>query len=277
MPYTRLSIEPLTPTIGALVGGVRLAHDLDDQTVVREIREALLEHCVLFFRDQALSHEQHKAFGRQFGELHIHPAAPGPAGHPELITIHADATSRIANGNDGFHSDVSCDPEPPMGSILHIQQVPSGGGDTLWSSMYAAYEALSQPLRALLDGLRAVHSGEQIYRGRYRDKGVDDAGKVFPHAEHPVVRTHPETGRKALFVNSVFTSHIVGLEREESDALLRFLYAHIARPEFQCRFRWEADSLAFWDNRCTTHYAVWDYFPQTRHGYRVTIRGDRPR
>jgi alpha-ketoglutarate-dependent taurine dioxygenase len=274
--YERIAVEPLTPTIGALVSGVELARHLDDQGVVLEIRRALLEHLVLFFRDQRLTLDQHKAFGRLFGPLHIHPAAPAPPGHPEVLIIHADANSKLANGNDGFHSDVSCDAEPPMGSILHLHELPSHGGDTLWCNMYAAYEALSAPMQRMLSGLTAVHASEHIYRGRYDDRGVDDTGKVFPHAEHPIVRTHPETGRKALFVNPVFTTRIAGLEREESEALLRFLYAHIARPDFHCRFRWEPYSLAFWDNRCTTHYALWDYFPQTRHGYRVTVAGTRP-
>lgn len=276
MGYERISVQPVTPTIGALVGGVELARSLDDQMVVKEIRQALLEHLVLFFRDQPLSLEQHKAFGRLFGELHLHPAAPAPEGHPEVLVIHADAHSRIANGNDGFHSDVSCDAEPPMGSILHIHQVPSSGGDTLWANMYAAFEALSEPMQRFLEGLTAIHGSEHIYRGRYADRGVDDRGKVFPQSEHPIVRRHPETGRKALFVNSVFTTRIVGLRDAESDALLRFLFAHIARPDFHVRFKWEPYSLAFWDNRCTTHYAVWDYFPQTRHGYRVTIAGKAP-
>jgi alpha-ketoglutarate-dependent taurine dioxygenase len=276
MAYQRISVQPVTPTIGAVIGGVDLARQLDDQTVLREIRQALLEHLVVFFRDQHISLEQHKAFGRMFGELHIHPASPGPEGHPEILVIHADANSRIVAGNTGFHSDVSCDAEPPMGSILHLHQLPSSGGDTLWTSMYAAYEALSGPMQRFLDGLTAVHGSEHVYRGRYADRGVDDTGKVYPQSEHPVVRTHPETGRKALFVNPVFTTRIVGLEPEESDALLRFLYAHIARPDFHCRFKWEPYSLAFWDNRCTCHYALWDYYPQVRHGYRVTICGDKP-
>jgi taurine dioxygenase len=277
MAYQRIAVQPVTPAIGAIIEGVELARHLDDQGVVREIHQALLEHLVIFFRDQQLTLEQHKAFGRLFGELHLHPAAPSPPGHPEVLVIHADADSTFANGNDGFHSDVSCDAEPPMGSILHMQQLPPSGGDTLWANMYAAYEALSEPLRHLLDGLTAVHASEHFYRGRYAEQGVNDAGKTYPRNEHPMVRTHPETGRKALFVNPVFTTRIVELAEEESDALLRFLYAHLARPEFQCRFRWEPYSLAFWDNRCTTHYAVWDYYPHTRHGYRVTVCGDRPR
>ena len=154
--------------------------------------------------------------------------------------------------------------------------MPATGGDTLWATRYAAYEALSAPMQRFLEGLTAIHGSEHIYRRRWADQGHDDTDRTFPEHEHPVVRTHPETGRKALFVNQVFTTRIAGLRQDESDALLRFLQAHIARPEFQCRFKWEPYSMAFWDNRCTTHYAVWDYFPQTRHGYRVTIAGDRP-
>jgi taurine dioxygenase len=172
-----------------------------------------------------------------------------------------------------WHSDVSCDAEPPMGSILYMHELPPVGGDTLFASMYAAYEALSEPLKRFLEPLTAMHEGEHVYRGRY---GVDDQGKTFPRAEHPVIRTHPVSGRKVLFVNSGFTTRIVQLKRTESDALLQFLFRHVETPEFHCRFRWRANSVAFWDNRCVQHHAMWDYYPQRRHGHRVTVRGDRP-
>jgi len=237
------------------------------------VHDALIENQVIFFRDQHLTPEQHKAFGRLFGDLAVHPAAPALlAGHPEILVIHADEKSKHVAG-ESWHSDVSCDPEPPMGSILYMHELPPVGGDTLFASMYAAYEALSDPMKRWLEGMTAIHRGEHVYRGRY---GVADAGKQFPEAEHPVIRTHPVSGRKALFVNRTFTTRIPQLRRHESDAVLRMLYEHIETPEFQCRFRWQVDSIAFWDNRCAQHHAMWDYFPQRRHGHRVTVKGDRP-
>ena len=270
-PYDTISIDKLTPIIGAEIGGVDLSNPLGNRTL-DEIHRALAENSVIFFRDQHLSEEQHLDFGRKFGELHIHPAAPSAPGHKELMIIRADKDSPRANG-EGWHSDVSCDVIPPMGSILYIRQCPPRGGDTLFASMYAAYEALSDRMKAYLAGLTAIHDGEPVYRGRF---GYDMAGKAFPKAEHPVVRTHPVTGRQALFVNRNFTTGLKGLSRLESDALLEMLYRHLETPEFQCRFRWQAGSVAFWDNRSVQHHAMWDYFPQRRHGYRVTIKGDRP-
>lgn len=269
-----IDVRPMTPRIGAEIFGVDLAKPLGNQQF-QEIHDALMAHQVIFFRDQEMDLDQHKAFGRRFGELHIHPASPGPEGHPEILIIHGDAKSKRVAG-EVWHSDVSCDQEPPMGSILHIHTLPDVGGDTLFASMYAAYEALSPPMQQFLGGLTAIHSGEHVYRGRYADRGVNDAGKVYPEAEHPVVRTHPVTRRKALYVNSGFTTRIKQLKRPESDALLRFLCEHATKPEFHCRFRWQKNSVAFWDNRCVQHQAMWDYFPQTRSGFRVTIKGDKP-
>jgi len=188
------------------------------------------------------------------------------------MVIHADEHSPRANG-EGWHSDVSCDPEPPMGSILYIRRCPPQGGDTLFASMYAAYEALSERMKAYLAGLAAIHDGEDVYRGLYA--GVADKPS-YPRAEHPVVRTHPVTGRKALYVNRGFTRRILGVPLDESHAVLEYLYQHAANPLFQCRFRWRENSVAFWDNRCTQHRAMWDYWPHTRSGHRVTIRGERP-
>ena len=183
-----------------------------------EIHRALAENLVIFFRDQHITPEQHLAFGRKFGELHIHPAAPHEAGHPGLMIIHADKDSPRANG-EGWHTDVSCDEEPPMGSILYIKQCPPRGGDTLFANMYAAYEALSDRMKAYLEGLTAIHDGETAYRGLYANYGVADK-PTYPRAEHPVVRTHPVTGKKALYVNRGFTTHIIGMPRDESDAIL---------------------------------------------------------
>lgn len=274
MTFETITVRPVTPRIGAEIDNVDLSQPLGNETF-QEIRDALMRHQVIFFRDQKMSLEQHKELGRMFGELHIHPGSPGPEGHPEILIIHADEKSKRVAG-DLWHSDVSCDEEPPMGSILHIHTVPECGGDTLFASMYAAYDALSEPMKAFLAPLTAIHEGEHVYRGRYSHQGVDDAGKVYPKAEHPVVRTHPVTGRKALYVNSGFTTRIPQLSKLESDAVLRMLYDHCASPLFQCRFRWEKDSVAFWDNRCVQHYAMWDYYPQVRSGYRVTIKGERP-
>ncbi len=274
MGYTSIQVTPLTPTIGAEIQGVDLSRPLEQQQF-EEVKEAFLKHQVIFFRDQEITVDEHKAFGRLFGELLIHPAAPGPEEHPEIFVLHTDENSKFAEGN-AWHSDMSCQEEPPLGSILHLHQVPSSGGDTLFASMYAAYEALSEPMKVFLSGLTAIHDSERVYRGRYAQQGVDDTGKIYPSAEHPVIRTHPESGRKALFVNSAFTSRIKGLKRPESRSLLRFLYEHIASPDFHCRFKWAPNSIAFWDNRCAQHFATWDYYPEVRHGLRVTVRGDRP-
>ena len=272
MTYASIQVEKLTPHAGAEIRGADLSQPLDERTF-KEIHAALIDNGVIFFRDQHLTPEQQKAFGRLFGELHIHPAAPKEVPeHPEILVIHADENSKHVAG-ENWHSDVSCDLEPPMGSILYMHELPPVGGDTLFASMYAAYDALSEPMKRMLEPLTAMHEGEHVYRGRY---GVNDAGRVFPKAEHPIVRTHPVSGRKALYVNGGFTTRIVQLKRAESDALLHFLYRHVETPEFHCRFRWQVNSVAFWDNRCVQHHAMWDYYPQRRHGHRVTIKGDKP-
>jgi taurine dioxygenase len=269
-PYERITVTKTTPAVGATVSGVDLAH-LDDETFA-EVRRALLENCVLFFRDQMMTIDEHIGFGQKFGDLDVHPAAGNATGREEILVISADENSARANG-EGWHSDVSCLPEPPMGSILHMHEVPPSGGDTMFSSMYAAYDALSEKMKSYLDGLTAVHSGEHIYRGTY--EGVEDKAS-YPRASHPVVRTHPDTGRKCLFVNRAFTTHIQGVPRDESDAILSYLYSHMEHPNFQVRFRWEANSVAFWDNRCAQHRAIWDYWPHRRYGHRVTVKGDTP-
>jgi alpha-ketoglutarate-dependent taurine dioxygenase len=272
MASSEIVVRKLTPTIGAEIEGVDLSRRTDEAQFAL-VHQALLDNLVIFFRDQQLTHAQHKAFAQRFGKLHIHPAPLGIVeGHPEVIVIKADENSaRIAG--EVWHSDVSCDAEPPLGSILHIQEVPAVGGDTLFASMYAAYEAMSDSMRRFLCGLSAIHDGARNYDGRQAAPG---RSAEFPRAEHPVVRTHPETGRNALFVNRMFTTRIVQLSQRESDDVLQMLFRHIENPEFQCRFRWQANSMAFWDNRCAQHQAVWDYFPQRRYGHRVTIAGDKP-
>ncbi len=272
-PYETITVDKLTPVIGAEISGVDLSKPLGNATF-DEIHRALAENQVIFFRDQALTPQQHLAFGRLFGELHIHPAAPHEPGEPALMKIHADRDSPRANG-EFWHSDVSCDELPPMGSILYIRQCPPRGGDTLFASMYAAYEALSDRMKAYLDGLTAVHDGEEVYRGTYANHGVTDK-PVYPRAEHPILRTHPVTGRKSLYVNRGFTRYIPGLPRDEGDGILRYLFEHAENPLFQCRFRWTRNAIAFWDNRCTQHRAMWDYWPHTRSGNRVTVLGERP-
>jgi len=236
MSYETINVAPVTPRIGAEVDGLTLANPLTNRQV-EELHQALAEHQVLFFRDQPLDVESHKALGRYFGELHIHPNTPGPEGHPEILPIHADANSKRIAG-EYWHSDVSCDEEPPLGSILYLHTVPVVGGDTLFASQYAAYDALSSRMKTYLEGLTATHSGDHVYRATNVLVGRDDRGKVFPKASHPVIRTHPVTKRKALFVNQGFTTHIDGLPKEESRAVLNYLFEHCTRPEFQVRFRW---------------------------------------
>lgn len=273
--FQTMSIKPLSPIIGAEVIGVDLTEPVREQTF-QELHDALMKHLVLFFREQFITLDQQKEFGRLFGDLHVHPAAPGPEGHPEIINVHADENSSWVVG-ETWHSDVTCDDEPPMGSILHLNQVPAVGGDTMYANMYEAYEALSEPMRDCLVGLTAVHDSKQTLTVRYGNDGrFRDPQERYPSAVHPVVRTHPVTGRKALYVNSSYTTAINGLSKQESTALLDMLFKHIATPEFHCRFRWRPNSVAFWDNRATQHKAVWDYYPETRSGFRVTVKGDRP-
>ncbi|MEX0942261.1 MAG: TauD/TfdA family dioxygenase [Pseudomonadales bacterium] len=269
MRYQKIEVEPLTPRIGAIIHGADLTQVISDE-LFEEIHHAFMDHLVLFFRRQPMTPEQHLAFGQHFGELHIHPAAPYEDDNPALMKIHTDKSS-FRNNGEGWHSDVSADLEPPIASILHIHQTPSHGGDTLWANMYSAYDALSEPVQKLLSALTAVHAAD--YSGFY---GEHKPQRENPNAEHPVIRTHPVTGRNALFVNSGFTRRIKGLSRTESDALLGMLFDHVKNPNFHCRFQWEPDSVALWDNRCTQHMAVWDYYPETRSGIRVTVKGDRP-
>lgn len=268
--YETITVTPLTPTIGAEIGGIDLSQPMSSRQF-DEVHGALMKHLVIFFREQDMTTEQHKAFGRRFGELDIHPTSR-MEGHPEVIEIKADANSKYVAG-EVWHSDVTCNPVPPMGSILYLHTIPeNGGGDTLFINMYKAYETLAAPVRTLIDGLTAVHDGDQVYRVR---QGKTVTGDI-PKAEHPVVRTHPVTGRKALFVNRNFTSHLTGMSKLESAALLDMLYQHSEKDDFKCRFKWRPRSIAFWDNRCTMHLAMWDYYPQRRYGQRVTICGTKP-
>jgi len=266
----QLDIRPLTPALGAEVFGIDLSASLS-AAQLEAIRRALIAHQVIFFRDQHMSCEEHVGVGKRFGSLHVHPLAPANhPEHPELLRIHADENSERVAG-ESWHTDVSCEEEPPMGSMLYLTEVPPAGGDTMFASMYAAYDALSRPMQQFLEGLTAVHDGAKVW-----SKYGMTPSRPFARSEHPMVTVHPETGRKLLFVNRVFTTHVPGLSARESDALLEMLYRHIENPRFMCRFRWQPHSVAFWDNRCTQHQAIFDYFPQRRSGYRVTINGTRP-
>ena len=273
MKPQRCEFKKVTPYCGAEVHGLDLSQPLDEG-MVETLNSALVEHCVLFFRDQKMTPQQLKALGRCFGDLHIHPAWPKVVeGHPEIMEIYSDANTKRIAGED-WHSDVSCDPEPPLGTILHMLEVPPVGGDTLFADMFAVFESLSAPMQRFLEGMTAVHDGEYVYRGRY--EGVQDGEQIYPRSEHPVVRTHPVSGRKALFVSRTFTTHIVQLAKRESHAMLQMIFAHLENPQFQCRFQWKPGSVAFWDNRCAQHNALWDYYPHSRRALRVTIKGDTP-
>ncbi len=265
--FESFAVTPMTPVLGAEIEGIDLGSALDDQQV-RDVREALLKYQVIFFRDQHMSMDQHKDLGRYFGTLHCHPAIPGPEGHPEILMLHSD--EKRPGAASAWHSGVSCDQVPNMGSILYGKVVPETGGDTCWASMYAAYEGLSDAMQRFLSGLTGVHESEHVY------SKLKGSVANYPRAEHPIIRTHPETGRQALYVNSVFTTGIKELKPAEGRNLLEFLIRHIETPEFQVRFRWEPNSVAFWDNRCTQHRATADFFPQTRTMQRVTINGDQP-
>ena len=271
-----MHVTPYSPVLGAEIRGLDLANGLDD-SAYREVRDAFLKYGVLFFKGQSeIPPDVQVRIGRMFGELHMHPAAPHMPGHAEVFVIHAHRDSKIANG-EFWHSDVSCDEIPPLGTMLQLHVLPEVGGDTLFASMYAAYDELSAPMQRLLDGLTATHESEHVYRGRYSDRGVDDRGKLYPSAIHPVIRTHPDIGRKAIFVNRTFTTRINELTPTESDAVLKMLFDHCEQVDFQIRFRWAKNDVALWDNRCVMHRAIWDYWPNERKGHRVTIKGDRPR
>ena len=273
--YRLIDVREYSPALGAEIRGISVA---DGVSLVEfhEIRKAFLQYQVLFFRgQQEISPERHIEFGKLFGDLHAHPAAPTMPGYPQIFEIHAHRESKIANG-EFWHSDVSCDEQPPLGTMLQLHVVPPSGGDTLFSNMYAAYDALSAPMKKMLRKLSAYHESAHVYRGRYSDRGRTDDDIQCPAATHPVVRKHPESGRLALFVNRTFTTRINELGAAESRAVLDFLFDHAEHVDFQIRYRWSINDLAFWDNRCCQHRAIWDYWPQERKGRRVTIKGDRP-
>lgn len=275
---TDFAVAPLTPAVGGLVSGLDLARPLSDRTI-QGLRSALAERHVLFFENQTLEPAAQRDFASRFGKLHVHPIYAHVEDVPEvtLIETRADSTP----DNDNWHTDVTFIQTPPFGAVLTPRRLPTNGGDTLWSSTVAAYEALSEPISRLVDGLSAEHDFQYGFRRHLwgvgeRKAAWEKAVAANPPVIHPVVRTIDE-GRRGLFVNEGFTSRIIELKQKESDALLAFLFAHISKPEFTVRWRWKLGDVAFWDNRLSTHYATLDYLPQTREMARAAIIGDRPR
>ena len=271
--YEKLEVETLTPHIGAKVRGVDLSQPLTNEQA-RDVHQAWIDWKILVFPNQHLNRDQHKAFARRWGKLHVHPMQPTYGGDEEVLVVKTTRDSAYTSG-DGWHTDVTCDPVPPLGSMLYITETPaSGGGDTLFADMYLAYQMLSDPMKEFLDPLVAEHDGAGPYVGSYKSTPPEGG---YPKSQHPVIVTHPDSGKKLLYVNRGFTSHIVGLGRSESNAVLEMLYRLIdSTPRLYCRVDWEPNSLAFWDNRCTQHHAVWDYWPNSRYGERVSIVGDQP-
>lgn len=278
-----IEILPVAGALGAEVRGLDLAAPIAPETAAR-LRQALTDHLVLFFRDQRLTPEQQKTFSRIFGPLERVPYVGHLPEHPEIIAVLKEADERgISTFGGSWHTDFSFLPEPPLGSVLYALEVPDHGGDTLWANQYLAYETLSPGLRRLLDGLVAMHSG-RIY-GSGLPAGLKTSRSIAisrnnPEADaetpHPAVRLHPQSGRKALFVNPVYTTRFEDMTEAESRPLLEFLWAQATRPEFTCRFRWTNGAVAVWDNRCTQHLAINDYDGRRRLLHRTTIAGERP-
>ena len=271
-----ITVNPYAPNIGGVITGVDLSNDISDHEL-SFIKKAFYEYQVLFFQQQKeISPQNHILLGKCFGDLHIHPAAPKMKSFPEIFEIHTHKDSKISNGAEDFHSDVSCDLEPPLGTMLQLHILPEYGGDTMFANMYMAFEALSAPMQNFLSGLRAFHESEHFYRNRYEKQDQLDTKKKYPSAIHPIVRTHPETKKKALYINKFFTTRIEGLSKQESKLILGYLFNHCEKTDFQIRYRWNKNDMAFWDNRCTLHKAIWDYHPMERKGRRVTIKGTIP-
>jgi len=265
--------------LGALVTGVDLSRELSAAEVER-LGELLVAHQVLFFRDQPLTPQAQARFAARFGTLHVHPIYPVLPELPQIMLI--DTHPGFLPDNDNWHTDVTFSPTPPLAGILAAKALPATGGDTLWSSSSAAYESLSEPMRGFLDGLTAQHSvaksfpAERWANDPAAKERYERAIAKHPPVNHPVIRTHPVSGRKGLFVNEGFTTHINELPPPESQAVLAFLFAHVGRPELTVRWKWRVDDVAFWDNRVTQHYAIADYLPERRTMHRATVNGDRP-
>jgi alpha-ketoglutarate-dependent taurine dioxygenase len=273
LTWQHFDVVPLGATIGGEIRGVDLTRELPDQ-VIAEIRRALLEFKVIFFREQPLTAEQHVAFARRFGELELHPFIPSNTTEPTLVQF--AKSDKVGGFENGWHHDVTWRERPSMGAVLRAIEVPPSGGDTLFADMVAAYEGLSPEEQAQIDDLTAVHDYVQVFGHMIPDDQREAMRRKFPQVEHPVVCTHAETGRRHLYVNRFFTSHIVGMDDEESRALIDRLSRRAEIVEYQCRFHWEPHSVAFWDNRATQHYASSDYWPDVRVMERASIIGPRP-
>ncbi|WP_419924794.1 TauD/TfdA dioxygenase family protein [Candidatus Poriferisocius sp.] len=276
--YRHLTVSLVSGCIGAEISGVDLSEDLADG-VVAEIRGAWLDHLVVFFRDQHLTLDQFSAFARKIGTPGRYPFVPGLPGHPEVIEV-KKLPHETVNFGGIWHSDTAYLERPPMASMLLAREVPAAGGDTEFANMYAAFDALSGGLKDFLRGLRAVNSSALADVSKTREDRIAEAGHEAGEgyeAVHPVVRTHPETGRQSLYVNVAHTARFEGMTEEESRPLLRLLFAHQSKAEFTCRFRWEVGSLALWDNRCAMHNPINDYHGQLRVMHRITFEGDEPR
>jgi len=272
MAYDTITVTASTPHIGAEIGGVDLTRPLSNRQVA-EVHEAILAHGVIFFRGQKITPADHERLVRYFGEPHVHVGGEGTAskpveGFPALRKQYFDANSKRVSGEE-WHSDQSCAEIPPKFSVLYQDIVPpNGGGDTMFLSACKAYDELSPSMKEYREGKTALQDGA---------RGYDKSRHTYPTAVHPVVCRHPETGRKLIFVNREFTSHILDISAGESRGVLSFLYEHLARPHWSMRFRWTDNSIALWDNRCTQHYAIWDYWPNVRSGYRMFVGGsERP-
>ena len=271
--FRHIDVTPEGATLGAEVGGVDLGSDLSDE-VIADIRRALLDYKVLVFRDQPISPAQHVAFGRRFGELEIHPFITGNSEHPELVRFEKGVDT--GGFENGWHHDVTWREVPSMGAILHAIQVPATGGDTLFSDMAAAYDGLDDGVKERIESLFAVHDFMLAFKHQVPDGKMEEFRARYPQARHPVVCTHPETGRRLIFVNCYFTSHIDGMDESEGVDLIRHLAGQANVVEYQFRVRWEPDTVVFWDNRSVQHYAASDYYPDVRIMERASIVGTRP-
>ena len=272
-----ITVQHLSGSLGAEISGIDLTQPLDN-SIYADIRQLLVEHEVIFFRDQDISLSQHKALAESFGPLQTHPAYGTIEGFPEITIL--ESTPEKPTMIECWHSDMTFKKHPPMGTILRSRIIPPKGGDTLWSSMTVAYDGLSSGMQNFLSSLTAVHDFAFGFKESLAEAGgrerLAQAVADNPPVEHPVICTHPESGKKVIFVNELFTTHIVGMTAKESRALLGFLYEHVVTPEFTCRFSWQPNSIALWDNRSTQHKPINDYFPAHRKLERTTIDGDKP-
>ncbi|HEY8287848.1 MAG TPA: TauD/TfdA family dioxygenase [Acetobacteraceae bacterium] len=282
--FRHIEANRIAGSLGAELAGVDLARDVSDE-VMAEIRAALHDNLVIFFRDQKLTPDRQLAFARRWGEIHLHPFVEGIADHPEILEIRKAETDK-RNFGGTWHSDQMFAPQPAMGTMLYAREVPAAGGDTMFTNQYLAYEALSDGMKRIADQLQTVCVGDNFraanglsrkerYARQMSEMKVKDPGNVQTTSVHPLVRTHPETGRKALYIGG-HVQHFEGMTEEESDPLIIYFKQHSIRPEFTCRFRWQTGSLIFWDNRCTQHFAINDYPAETRIMHRITIAGDQP-